>query len=177
MTCATCRTAFTVLGWLALVLASCTDLTEVPYSEVTEGNFKPTNRDIGSLIAPAYTPLRATWMGWYGNLDFQEETADGFLTPVRPNGWYDGGTYIKLHKHQWDAAQGQPASLWGNAFRGINNINRIMYQIDSGAVPVEDSLKPGLLAELQALRAYYYYLLLDAFGNVPIVTDFTAKGL
>src|SRR5690606_23754220 len=26
----------------------------------------------------------------------------------------------------------------------------------------------------EALRAYYYYLLLDAFGNVPIVTDFTS---
>src|SRR5438046_542245 len=165
------RAALPVLG---LAMASCTDLTETPYSQVTETNIKPS---VGSLIAPAYSPLRDVWMGWYGNLDFQEETADALLTPVRPNGWYDGGTYIKLHKHQWDAAQGQPASLWGNAFRGINGINRIVYQITSGAVPVKDSLKPGLLAELRALRAYYYSLLLDAFGNVPIVTDFTSTDL
>ena len=177
MTCATRRTAFPVLGWLALVLASCTDLTEVPYSEVTEGNFKPTNRDIGSLIAPAYTPLRQVWMGWYGNLDFQEETADAFLTPVRPNGWYDGGTYIRLHEHRWAATQGQPNSLWARSFNGINAANRVIYQIDSGVVPVADSVKPGLLAELQALRAYYYSLLLDNFGNVPIVTDFKSTEL
>jgi hypothetical protein len=168
------RRALPLIALLLSGLVACTDLTEIPPGEVTENNIKPS---IGSLLAPAYTPLRALWMGWYGNLDFQEETADGFLTPVRPNGWYDGGTYIKLHKHQWDAAQGQPASLWGNAFRGINNINRVMYQIDSGAVPVADSLKPSLLAELQALRAYDYALLLDGFGNVPIVTDFTAQGL
>ena len=168
------RAAWPLFALLALPLAACTDLTETPPGEVTETNVHPS---IGSLVAPAYTPLRALWMGWYGNLDFQEETGDAFLTPVRPNGWYDGGTYIKLHKHQWDAAQGQPASLWGNAFRGINNINRIVFQITSGAVPVADTLKPRLLAELQALRAYDYALLLDAFGNVPIVTDFTAQGL
>ena len=168
------RAAWPLFALLALAAAACTDLTETPPGEVTEDNVHPS---IGSLVAPAYTPLRATWMGWYGDLDFQEETADALLTPVRPNGWYDGGTYIKLHKHQWDAAQGQPASLWGNAFRGINGINRIVYQITSGAVPVKDSLKPGLLAELRALRAYYYSLLLDAFGNVPIVTDFTSTDL
>jgi len=164
-----------VLG--VLVLGSCTDLTEAPYSEITEKNFKPTARDLASLIAPAYTPLRDTWMGWYGNLDFQEETADAFLTPVRPNGWYDGGTYIRLHEHRWTSTQGQPASLWSNAFRGINAANRVLYQIDSTIIPVADSMKPGLVAELRALRAYDYYLLLDAFGNVPIVTDFTAKDL
>jgi hypothetical protein len=170
---ATCRAA--VLGLGVIALSACTDLTEVPYGEITEKNFRPTARDLAALMGPAYTPLRATWMGWYGNLDFQEETADAFLTPVRPNGWYDGGTYIRLHEHLWTPTQGQPASLWGNAFRGINAANRVLYQIDSSIVPVADSIKPGIVAELKALRAYYYYLLLDAFGNVPIVTDFTAK--
>src|SRR2546430_14663240 len=87
-----------------------TTLFRSPYGEVTEKNVKPS---IGSLIAPAYTPLRRVWMGWYGNLDFQEETADELLTPVRPNGWYDGGTYISLHKNLWDATQGQPGTRTG----------------------------------------------------------------
>ena len=168
------RTARTLLAVLALVLTACTDLSETPFSETTENNVKPS---IGSLLAPAYTPLRQVWMGWYGNLDFQEETADEMITPVRPNGWYDGGTYIRLHEHRWGATQGQPSSLWGRAFNGINAINRVVYQLNANAVPIADSLKPGLLAELQALRAYYYSLLLDNFGNVPIVTDFKATGL
>jgi hypothetical protein len=163
------RAALRVLGILVFAAVACTDLSEVPYSEVTEKDFRPS---IESLIGPAYIPLRALWMGWYGNLDFQEETADALLTPVRPNGWYDGGTYIRLHEHRWSATQGQPGSLWGNAFSGINAINRIVYQIDSGVVAVPATVKPGLLAELQALRAYYYSLLLDNFGNVPIVTNF-----
>lgn len=162
---------------VALASVSCTDLTEVPYNQVTASNFKPTAADLGSLIGPAYTPLRALWMGWYGNIDLQEETSDELLTPVRPNGWYDGGTYIRLHQHRWDSHQGQPGSLWYNAFNGINGVNRVLYQIDSGVVPVPAASKVGLTSELHALRAYYYSLLLDNFGNVPIVTDFKATQL
>lgn len=171
------RATILALGLLAFATVSCTDLTESPYGEVTEENFNPTAKDLASLIAPAYTPLRSMWMGWYGNLDFQEETADAFLTPVRPNGWYDGGTYIRLHEHRWGATQGQPGSLWGNSFNGINSTNRVLYQIDSAIVPVDDAVKPGLVAELRALRAYYYAMLLDNFGNVPIVTSFTDTDL
>lgn len=159
----------------ALASVSCTDLTEVPYSQITDKNFKPTEDAMGSLIAPAYTPLRSVWMGWYGNLDFQEETADLMLTPVRPNGWYDGGTYVRLHEHRWTStSNGQPNSLWSRSYQGITAANRIIYQIESGVVPISDEgLKTRILAELRAVRAYYYFLLLDGFGNIPIVTDFT----
>src|SRR5215475_4266670 len=121
---------------LALTLTggilSCTNLTETPFTEVTQANFKPTAADLAALIAPAYTPLRAMWMSWYGMVDFQEETADELLTLVRPNGWYDGGVYIRLHEHRWDPSQGQPNGLWGNCFNGINAANRVIYQLQSG---------------------------------------------
>ena len=162
---------------VGLVTASCTDLTETPYDQVTAGNFHPTAQDLASLIAPAYTPLRSTWLAWYGNIDTQEESADALLTPNRPNGWDDAGTYIRMHQHKWDPNQGQPGSLWGNAFRGINATNLVLYQIDSGVVPVEENTKVHLTAELRGLRAYYYYLLLNNFGNVPIVTDFTSADI
>jgi starch-binding outer membrane protein, SusD/RagB family len=162
---------------MGLAVSSCTDLTETPYNAVTNANFHPTAQDIASLIAPAYTPLRAMWMQWYGALDLTEETGDEFLTPGRPNGWVDGGVYQQQHHHQWSPYNGQESNLWGNAFRVINNANRVLYQIDSGVVPVDDPTKTSITAELRGLRAYAYYMLLDNFGDVPIVTDFTAKDL
>ena len=162
---------------VALGGMSCTNLTETPFNEVTQANFNPTAADLAALIAPAYTPLRNVFMGWYGMVDFQEETADELLTPVRPNGWYDGGVYIRLHEHRWDPAQGQPNGLYGTCFSGINAANRVIYQIESGVIPVDAATKTGILAELRAVRAYYYSLLLDNFGNVPIATDFTATDL
>ena len=161
----------------ALVSVSCTDLTEVPYTEITEANFNPTAADLAALIGPVYSPARAIWMSWYGMVDFQEETGDALLTPPRPNGWYDGGIYVRLHEHRWDGSQGQPNGLWNNTFNGINAANRVIFQIESGVIPVTDPVKTATLSELRAMRAYYYSILLDNHGNVPIVTDFTATEL
>lgn len=159
----------------ALILfTSCTDLSTSPKDEVTEANFEPTQKDIPNLIAPVYTELRY-WFGWYGYVDLQEEPADALVTPVRPNGWYDGGTYVRMHKHSWTPEQGQPANLWGSAYNGINAANRVLHQVESGTLPVEGEVRTDLVAELKAMRAFYYYLLLDNFGNVPIVTDFTRE--
>ncbi len=157
--------------------ASCTDLTESVYTEITDANFNPTAGDLVALIGPVYLPQRAIWMSWYGMVDHQSETADDLVSPVRPNGWYDGGTYIRLHQHRWDANQGQPAGIWTQAYNGINAANRVIYQIESGVIPLDDATKTATLAELRGMRAWYYALLLDNFGRVPIVTDFTATEL
>lgn len=165
-----------ILTGSLILLASCTDLSENVYDQVTEENFNPTENDIPSLVAPAYTPLRGMKLGWYSYFDLQAESSDEMVTPVRPNGWYDGGTYIRMHKHEWDRFQGQPASLYNQSFSGINAANRVIYQIESGVVPMEEG-GDELLAELRGIRAYYYWLLLDNFGNVPIVTDFSDESL
>lgn len=155
---------------------ACTDLNEVVYDQITEENFNPTGDDIGALMAPAYTPLRGMKLGWYSFMDLQGETSDELVTPVRPNGWYDAGIYIRMHTHQYDMFSGMHNSLYGNAFSGINAANRVIYQIESGVAPLETGADETI-AELRGLRAYYYWLLLDNHGNVPIVTDFSDETL
>lgn len=165
-----------ILAGSLILLASCTDLSENVYDQITEENFNPTSDDIGSLVAPAYSPLRGMKLGWYNFFDLQGESSDEMVTPVRPNGWYDGGTYIRMHKHEWDRFQGQPSSIYNQSFSGINAANRVIFQIESETVVMEEG-REELLAELRGLRAYYYWILLDNFGNVPIVTDFSDESL
>jgi hypothetical protein len=112
-------------------------------------------------------------------VDFQEETADALVTPVRlpRGGWYDGGVYIRLHERRWDGNQGQSNNLWSRVYGGINAANRVVYQIESGVVNLDEPVRASALAELRAVRAYYYSLLLDNHGSVPVVTDFTQEEL
>ena len=156
---------------VALVAGSCTDLSETVYSELLAEQFVPSEKDIPAIIAPVYTGMRGMMAGWQGMFDLQEEPADQIVTPARPNGWYDGGTYHRMHKHTWTPTQWQPQNLWNNCYRGINTANRVIYQIESGEIPMEAG-KESLLAELRAVRAYYYSVLLDTHGNVPIVDDY-----
>ena len=159
-----------------LLFNSCTKLDEKVYSEVIADQFKPTANDIPAIIAPVYTVLRPMMAGWQGYFDLEEESADQIVTPARPNGWYDGGTYQRMHKHEWTPVQWQPENLWDNCYTGINTANRVIYQIESGEIPIDQG-KENVIAELKAARAYYYYLLCDNHGNVPIVTDFKATEL
>ena len=129
----------------AIVASSCTNLDEEVFSEITEDSFIPSNEDIVALMASGYTPLRYI-MGWQGLFDLQEESADTFVTPTRPNGWDDGGTYKRMHFHTWDNVQWQPSNTWITCFSGINNANRVISQIESGSLPVEGEQAAAIVA-------------------------------
>lgn len=162
---------------VTIMLGSCTKLGEDVYDQVLETSFTPTEKDFPNILGAAYTPLRTVMVGWQGNFDLQEESADIIVTPVRPNGWYDGGTYQRMHKHEWTATEWQPRNSWNENFRGINAVNRILPDIENGTTPVPNNGKDQVVAELRALRAFYYSMLLDNHGNVPIVTSFKDTAL
>lgn len=173
-------TRFTAIYLLIVVvtLTSCTDLNETVYSEVTAENFSPTADDIVSLVAPVYTPLRFGVMGFHTWLSAQHESADVIVTPVRPNGWHDGGRFNRMHRHTWTATDGTPNSVYNMSYDGINAANRVLLQIETGEIPIEEGGgREELIAELKVARAFYYAILLDSHGNVPIVTDFADESL
>ncbi len=159
-----------------IISGSCTKLDEEVYDQVLETSFTPTERDIPSIIGPTYTVMRGMMASWQGMFDLQEEPADVIVTPVRPNGWYDAGTYHRMHKHDWTATQWQPQNAWNNCYTGINAANRILAMIDDGQIPITNG-KDALIAELKVARAFYYSVLVDNHGNVPIVTNFKDASL
>lgn len=150
---------------------SCFNLDEEVFSEVTEDSFIPTEKDMAALLASAYSPLTFI-MNWQGYFDLQEEPGDCIITPTRPNGWDDGGTYRRMHKHEWTSESWQPYNTYLRSYDGINNANRVLDQVVADALPVGD-LKEATIAELRAIRALWYSILLDTHGNVPLVTAFT----
>ena len=156
---------------ISFALQSCLNLDEEVYSEVLAENFRPGERDIPAIIAPVYGSLRALMMGWQGHFDVQEESADVIVTPARPNGWYDGGTYVRMHQHTWTPLQWQPTNLWNSSYRSVTTANRVISQIEDGEIQISEG-RESVIAELKGVRAFAYYLLLDNHGNVPIVTDF-----
>lgn len=166
------RSASLLLLGGALVLTGCTDLSENPSSEITQANFNPSSEDVPNLVAPTYTPLRSFMACCYSYIGMQDEAGDVAIKPSRPNGW--GGPYLPYHRHEWGPSHPY-AGNYNTFFDGVNAANRVIYQIESGRVPIEDPLRTQILAELKVARAFYYSLLLDNFGNVPIVTDFTIE--
>ena len=153
----------------ALLLApACTDLTEVPQSAITPENFyRNADEAIGGL-ASVYAQLRQTVEGAY---EITEVSTDEIVVPTRGQDWLDNGKWLDIHRHTF--TPNSPAGLdninnaWNQLFQGVAKANVVLAGIEN----VNFTGKATAKAELRVLRAYYYFMLQDLFGGVPIVTD------
>ena len=161
---------------------SCTDLEEDLYDRVPDDNFGNTPNEIEALVGGAYSSLRGFSDGTSNSFPtceyvffLNEVASDEATIPTRGTNWFDGGRYQQVQRHDWTADNSMFLSAWRYCYTGIAKINSIIYQVDKSGLSEE--AKTPIYAELRSVRAYYYYLLLDMFGNVPIVTDFEDQEL
>lgn len=171
-----------ILVSMLFTISSCTDLDEQLYDRVEDGNFGNTPKEIDALVGGAYSSLRGFADGISNNYPtceyvffLNETVSDEAVIPTRGTNWYDGGQYQDAKRHTWKVDNRMILSAWRYNYTGIAKINSIIYQIDKSSLT--DNAKVPIYAELKALRAYYYYNLLDLFGNVPIVVDFADTAL
>jgi starch-binding outer membrane protein, SusD/RagB family len=149
--------------------ASCTKLDEkeLLYDTVIQDNFLQTDAELASAVAAAYAPL----YGFGGNnhqIPLNEVTTDEIVVPTRGADWGDGGHWVRLQQHTYKKDDPTPNNGWNFCYNGILNCNKLVAILETST----SSSAPAYIAELKALRAIYYYWLLDWFGRVPVVTDF-----
>ncbi|MFN8258843.1 MAG: RagB/SusD family nutrient uptake outer membrane protein [Bacteroidales bacterium] len=150
----------------------CTNLDEELYSDVTAENFFKTQEEFVSALGSAYTRFAD-----YGSGDpwaLHEIYSDEGAYPTRGQDWDDGGVNRRAHLHSYTFEDGYFNGGWNFGFNGVNTANRLIYQfqtlVESGQV--EPAVADAYIAELKAVRGFFYWQLIDWFGNVPLVTDF-----
>ncbi len=161
-----------ILIMLIVIVTSCTKLEDQSYDQIISSRFEPGSQDLAALSGAAYVNWRDVMTQWNGLYRAQEVAGDEMLTPARPNGWVDGGVYRRIHEHKWTTDDDIVVNTWSRTYSGITNCNRVIYQVESGIIPVDESDKPAVIAEMKLLRASYYWVLCDFFGNVPVITEF-----
>jgi len=158
-----------------MISQSCTNLDEKLYSEVTPDNFFKTDAEFVSALGAAYTAF-----GNYASGDVyndQEVCTDEMVVPTRGSDWDDGGMWRREHLHSWTYEDGYTGGAWDFCFGGVNTANRLIYQFQSlaDAGQVDPDKAAAYIAELQTVRGFFYWQLVDLYGNVPLVTDFASK--
>lgn len=147
---------------------SCTDLDEELYSDVTADNFFKTEDEFIAALGQAYSSFGG--IGNHSNLwSINEISSDELTISTKGGDWYDGGVLLQLHRHEFAPDNGFFNNAWTFIYGGINTCNRLIFQFESLGTPEADAF----IAELRGVRALWYYWAVDAFGNVPLVVDFT----
>lgn len=175
------KSKFTIISMMCAMLTfnACTDLDEKIYDKVPMDQYGKTDAEIQTITAAIYASLRGlsdntTGIASYPTCEFvfflDETTSDEACIPARGDNWYDNGVYFEAQRHDWAPSNKLFESYWKYCYNGITSCNSVIYQIEKSGQSPEDMVK--ISAEPRALRAYYYWLLLNSFGDVPIVTDF-----
>ena len=151
-----------------IVFSGCTNLTEVPKDALTPTNAFHNEPEVLAGVASVYAQLRSTMDDRY---NLAEVSTDEIIVPTRGQDWYDNGRWLEIYKHNWNAnsgsALGDMNGAWNNLFSGVARANLMIDVITQAGGPTAATT----LAELRTLRAWYYYLLMDFFGGVPLVTS------
>lgn len=146
----------------------CTDLDEEVYDRLPVDEFGQTQAQVNALIAPIYRTLKGVFPSNYFLLS--ECSADMAITPTRKGGdWWDGGQFKELRLHTWSPNTSLVKSSYDTAVESISGCNKIYSMIEENESITD---KEVILAEIRGVRAFWYYMLIDYYGNVPIVTDF-----
>lgn len=158
---------------VCLFIGSCTKLDEEPFSVLSSNNYY---KDRNSVEAAVTRPIEHShWNAWDGDRWLlQELTADQFVWTQKGKHGYDGGDWVRLHRHDWTVQDGHIQGAWFGPFAGIAQCNLIMKELselDYAAINMTEDEKTSNIAELRALRAWYYLFLIDFFREVPIIEN------
>jgi hypothetical protein len=163
---AICLLAFGI-GLIAVV--SCTKLQTNVYSVVPSTEFWQTPAQVEAGVAPAYNGLNGVLALGGDIANMMEGPTDELVVPTRGSDWGDAGHWDALWFHSYEPTNTNWNGGWNDVFAGISKCNLIIQAVN-GLNPVPPTL-PSIVAQVKTMRAYYYYMAMSVFGNIPIVTD------
>ena len=141
-----------------LALVGCTDLdVDIKSQYVTFPDSEAAAEAVSANIYNSYRGClgRDHWMA-------QTLSSDEAAIVSLGTDYYDNGVYMRMTIHSWSTDDGMISSMWNSAMGGVNTCNQVLALLGNdesdGAAPV------------RAMRAFYFFILMDNFGNVPLVT-------
>jgi len=158
-----------------LTLFSCTDINENIYDKYQPDSFYGTPEGADIALASVYAEIPGDFVrnnvpgvgyagadnGWY---DLNCMSSDEQVIPHRNTGdWQQD--FARLHKHEWLPTDFIVNNTWNWLYKSIFNANLAIQLLE------KSDAEASKIAEAKVLRAFFYYLLIDDFGNVPFYTD------
>jgi hypothetical protein len=166
-----------ILPLLFLTLVSCDSfLEEDPKSALpTEQAYDSVNDLFNNAVLDIYNYIggKGDSQGLQGTgrgvFDFNSLTTDEAIMPTRGGDWYDGGFWQTLFCHTWVASTASLKDTWDYLFRVVMLCNEYLERMETYQKAHPDTYLDNYTAELRAVRAMYYFYLMDLFGRVPVI--------
>ncbi len=167
-----------VIAWSMSTLQTSCSLDENPRDQVPEKEAYTTADELyKNTVLTLYNyiggsedgqGLQDTCRGVY---DLQTFGSDEAMLPTRGGDWLDGELWQNMYRHFWNAGLELAKNAWVYLYKVIALCNHSLEQLDSHEDMLDGDQLIFYKSEVRALRAIYYWYLLDLFGNVPIIVS------
>jgi starch-binding outer membrane protein, SusD/RagB family len=151
---------------ISILLMSCEDFLEKnPTTQISSPTFWKTRNDADMALAGVYSRLNVDTFNWRGvyALDIMAGDANEGGQSLGASSW---GTFAQ---GQMEAVSGGLlANVYIHCYRGVGSCNFFLANIDKVDMPA--NMKTIYKAEVQFLRALFYFNLVDFYGGVPLYT-------
>jgi hypothetical protein len=137
-----------------------------PTDTVTAGNFYKTETDAIQATNAAYSQLQQNGLFNYSLWAIGDVMSDNSF--LGGGGAADGIEFQQLDGFNIPATNPLTTSHWQRAYLGIGEANQVLLHVPN--ITMDATLKNRCLGEAEFLRALYYFYLVRAFGDVPLVT-------
>lgn len=141
--------------------ASCTDLDVDVKSQYIE---YPTESEVAleAKMADVYYAFRSALGNKYNRYQtFSSDEASGISFD---GDYYDGAENVNPTLHNFKAEDG-PLDYWSDLASGITKCNKAIDELGEST----DELTLSYIASARVMRAFYHFILMDSYGDVPIL--------
>ncbi|WP_080055536.1 RagB/SusD family nutrient uptake outer membrane protein [Spirosoma aerolatum] len=150
-----------IVSLTALMSTGCEKiLEENPQSQIVPSYFNSAAGVLGG-IAGVYNDIRSQW-GTEGFTVEMQAGTDEFLQGASSGGG-PAYTYNGLNGSNFGAA-------WGTAFQDINTLNGVLQY--GQTIDLPEATRKQYLAQAKFLRGFWYFYLVQTWGDVPLNTTF-----
>lgn len=151
---------------------SCTDLDEEIKDSFT-ADFDPENQGVGIKnnvnkatptdgLSAAFTRLLNGTANHGSYFSMSEISTDEAVITQKGGDWFDGGIWLSMHRHQFNSTMGGIEGAWNDNYGGVSQCNELL---------ANGGLDDAGKAQIRMLRAYFFWRLMDAFGNIKLVVS------
>ncbi|SDE33147.1 Starch-binding associating with outer membrane [Mucilaginibacter pineti] len=154
---------------VGLAAQSCTKVNETVYDKYPAAAFAATPKGADNALAIVVAKITGTWGSNYAGrdncwYDLNSFSSDEQVIPHRNTGDWQLD-FAQLYTRTAPTSLGITNNTWNWLYGAIYSANDAVAQLTAAKAD------PSKIAEAKVMRDWFYYLLIDDFGDVPFYTD------
>lgn len=158
-----------IVAMLAISITSCEDMLDIdlPSNEMTKESVFVDSATIESAVNALYA------QNFYNN-PFYYYLVPYYGAVIADESIHNVASLEVFNQNSYEESTAGIANIWTYAYQSVYLSNSLIVRLE-GSTAISEKRKEQFLSEAKFFRAYCYFILLNFYGDVPLILDIDYK--